>query len=134
MLVFFLFVQNRLNKFPLYAVMLAGLLTYIAGHVWLLMIPYGYGAILPLVAFTAMDACAAALFLPRRDSLVILNVDPQERARIMALLLVIMLGVSSPFGYIVGALSEISRRIPFMMSIGLFVLMGVMVAMERGKK
>ena len=134
MLAFFLGIQNRLNRFPLYAVMLAGLVTYIIGHTLLLNIPYGYGAVFPLVIFTALDACAAALFLPRRDSLVILNVDPRERARIMALLVVIMLGISSPFGFIVGTVSEISRRIPFMMSIGLFVLMGVIVAMERGNE
>ncbi|MCL2498770.1 MAG: MFS transporter [Defluviitaleaceae bacterium] len=140
MLVFFLFAQVWLNRFPLYAVMLGGLAVYITGHVWLLSIP-GYGStpyaavpILSLVLFTVIDACAASLFLPRRDSLVILNVDPQERARIMALLLVIMLGVSSPFGYIVGAMSEVSRRIPFVMSIGLFVLMGVIVLMERKRK
>jgi MFS family permease len=133
MLVFFLFINNRLNRFPLYIVMIAGLATFISGHVLLLSISYG-AAMIPLVVFTAIDACAASLFFPRRDSLVVLNVDPQERARIMALLLVIMLGISSPFGYIVGAMSEISRRIPFMMSIGLFVLMGVLVAMERGAK
>ncbi|MCL2204446.1 MAG: MFS transporter [Defluviitaleaceae bacterium] len=143
MLAFFLGIQSRLNRFPLYAVMLGGLGAYIAGHVLLLMIspiPYDYYAptpfalvaLAPLVAFTAIDACAAALFLPRRDSLLVLNVDPHERARIMALLVVIMLGISSPFGYIVGAMSEISRRIPFMMSLGLFALMGVLVAMERG--
>jgi len=144
MLVFFLGLQNRLNKFPLYGVMLAGLTLYISGHFLLISISYlggtyyeaftfGVGALLPLILFTAIDACAAALFLPRRDSLVILNVDPQERARIMALLTVIMLGISTPFGYMVGLLSETSRRLPFMMSIGLFVLMGVMVLMERGK-
>jgi hypothetical protein len=133
MLVFFLFVQNRLNRFPLYAVMLAGLVAYIAGHSLLLSIPYGYDAVVPLIFFTAVDACAAALFLPRRDSLVIFNVDPQERARIMALLLVIMLGVSSPFGFIIGLISEVNRRIPFMIGIGLFVVMGFLVGLERKK-
>jgi MFS family permease len=135
MLVFFLFVQDRLNRFPLYAVMLGGLGVYIAGHIWLLTIPQNLGtaAILPLVLFNAVDVCAAALFLPRRDSLVILSVDPRERARIMALLLVMMLGVSTPFGYIVGTISEINRRIPFMMSVVLFILMGIIVLMERGR-
>ena len=143
MLAFFLGIQNRLNRFPIYAVMLVGLAVYLGGHTWLLSISYlggtyyealtrQLGALLPLVLFTVVDACAAALFLPRRDSLVILNVNPQERARIMAVMLVIMLGFSTPFGYIVGALSEINRRLPFMMSMGLFVLMGIMVAMERG--
>jgi hypothetical protein len=133
MLVFFLGLQNRLNTFPMYKVMLAGLVLYIGGHILLLGIPAGQGLLLPLILFTAVDACAAALFLPRRDSLVILNVDPQERARIMSLLVVLMLGFSGPFGYIIGVLSEANRRIPYMMSIGLFVLMGAIVLMERGR-
>ena len=145
MLVFFLSLQNRLNKFPIYAVMLAGLIIYIGGHVLLLSIAnldgtyyevliVGFGALTSLILFTIIDACAAALFLPRRDSLLILNVDPQERARIMALLIVVMLGISSPFGYLIGIMSEINRRLPFIMSIGLFVFMAIMVMMERGTK
>jgi len=134
MLVFFLGVQNRLNKFPLYVVMLGGLVTYVSGHVLLLSIPLHRGLIFPMVIFTAIDACAAALLLPRRDTMVILNVNPAERARIMSLLVVIMLGISSPFGYVVGLLSEYNRRIPYMLSIGLFVLMAGIVLLERGKK
>ncbi|MCL2363981.1 MAG: MFS transporter [Defluviitaleaceae bacterium] len=133
MLVFFLGVQNKLNRFPMYAIMLGGLVTFTAGHVLLLNIPQGQGLMLPMFVFTALDACAAALFLPRRDTLVILNVDPAERARIMSLLIVIMLLLSSPFGYIFGLLSEYNRRIPYMLSIGLFVIMAGIVLLERGR-
>jgi len=129
MLIFFMVFQHRLNKFPIHFVMLFGLILYILAHVLLLNTPID--TVLPIVVFTAMDACAAALFLPRRDALFIKNVDPKERARIMGLLVVIMLGVSSPFGLITGVISGVDRRIPFMFNILLFVLMAMLVLFEK---
>jgi len=132
MLVFFLGVQDRLNRFPQYKVMLLGLGIYICGFTLLILTPPE--TIFLLVIYTALDACAAGLFLPRRDTLVFQNIDPGERARIMSLLTVIMLGVSSPFGIIIGQLSGINRQIPFIICVGLFILMGVIVSLERPKK
>ena len=129
MLLFFLIFQRILNRRPIYAVMLMGLALYICGYFLLIFAPSGL--ILPLIVFTALDACAAALFLPRRDSLVILNVNPAERARIRAMLMVIMVGATSPFGFIFGLLSGVDRRIPFAICILLFVLMGAIVLKER---
>ena len=129
MLVFFLGVQDKLNRFPQYAVMLAGLGLYIGGFVLLIFTPPGVFFL--LIIFTTMDACAAAAFLPRRDALMFQNIDPAERARITSLLTVVMLGVASPFGIIIGRLSGIDRRIPFAVCVGLFLLMGIIVSMER---
>lgn len=129
MLVFFFGVQNRLNERSIRTVMLTGLGLYIGGQALLLNTPAG--SLFPLVLYTAMDACAAALFLPRRDTLLINNVNPEERARIMSLIQVIMLGITSPFGFVVGKMSDIDRRLPFILNLGLFVLMGCIVAMER---
>jgi len=129
MLLFFLVFQRILNRYPIYAVMLGGLMLYISGYILLIFAPAGL--IFPLIIFTAIDACAAALFLPRRDSLVILNVDAGERARIRAMMMVIMLGAASPFGFISGILSGIDRRIPFAACLGLFLLMGIIVLKER---
>jgi len=129
MLVFFLGVQDRLNRFSQYAMMLLGLGLYVGSFSLLITMPPDTVGL--LVVFTIIDACAAALFLPRRDAMVIQNVDPAERARIMGLLVVIILGISSPFGAIVGRLSGIDRRIPFAICVGLFVLMGIIVFMER---
>jgi len=131
MLVFFIWAQNMLNRFAQYKVMLVGLVIYVCAFVLLILTPAD--VILPLVIFTVFDAFAAALFLPRRDALVIQNVDPAERARIMSLLVVIMLGISSPFGIIIGRLSGINRQIPFIVCVGLFVLMGIIVSFERSK-
>ena len=131
MLIFFLGLQGMFNRFPQYMIMLAGLGLYICGFVLLILTPPGM--IFLLVVFTVIDSCAAASFLPRRDALVFQNADPADRARIVSLLTVIMLGVSSPFGVIIGRLSGIDRRIPFAICIGLFILMGIIVSMERKK-
>jgi len=149
MLSFFLVFQRILDRYSIHIVMLGGLVLYVGGYVLLLSIPAGvllpfqgdYApaatlltiavAALPLIIFTAIDACAAAVFLPRRDTLVIQNVDPAERARIRAMLMAIMLGAASPFGLVAGRLSGIDRRIPFMACLGLFLIMGIIVCMER---
>jgi len=132
MLLFFLVFQRILDKFPLYLVMIAGLILYFGGYVLLITIPAGF--IVPLIIFTAIDACAAALVMPRRDSLVINNVNPAERARIRALMMAIMLGAASPFGFIIGRLSDIDRRIPFTVCLVVFVVVSIIVMFERKRK
>jgi MFS family permease len=130
MLVFFFIAQAKLSKMPMYAVMLGGLGLYIGGHVLLLNIP-AESAVPLLVVFTAVDACAAALFLPRRDVLFMQSIDPKERPRIMSLCMVIMLGVTSPFGILAGVVSNMDRRLPFIANVVLFALMGCLIAYER---
>lgn len=129
MLLFFLIFQRILDRFPIHFVMLGGVALYMGAYVLLITAPVGL--LLPLILFTAIDACAAALLLPRRDTLVIHNVDPAERARIRAMLMAIMLGAASPFGFIAGRLSEIDRRIPFAACLGLFAIIGIIVILER---
>lgn len=128
MLAFFLVFQRFLDRFSIYRVMIVGLLLYILGYVLLLSAPAYF--LLPLLLFTAVDASATALFLPRRDTLVINNVDPAERARIRAMLMALMLGVASPFAILAGQLSEINRRIPLAACIGLFLISGIIVLMD----
>jgi hypothetical protein len=60
--------------------------------------------------------------MPRKDSLVAMNVEPKERARIVALLVTFMVVFSSPFGYLAGLFSSIDRRLPFVFCIALFLL------------
>lgn len=131
MLLFFFGAQSRLSWFSIRSIMLLGLGLYVGGQVLLLNTPPGM--IWPLLLYTAMDACAGALFLPRRDTLLISNVDPSERARIMSMIYVITLGVTSPFGYVTGSISAMDRRLPFVLNLGLFLLMGLIVAFERAR-
>ena len=132
MLAFFLVFQRIFDKFSMYLIMICGLVLYFGAYVLLLLTPAG--VIVPLVIFVAADACAAALFMPRRDAMVVNSIDPAERARIRALLMALMLGFASPFGFIAGRLAEVDRRIPFAACLGLFVIMGIIVWIERSKK
>lgn len=68
------------------------------------------------------EALGIAVLNTLRESLVAINVDPMERSGIMALLQTTVMLVSVPFGYIGGLLSDISRALPFVMSIVLLFL------------
>jgi MFS family permease len=76
-----------------------------------------------LLFFTILiDACSFALINPLMGSMITLNVDPQERARIMAIIGVVVISLTSPFGWIAGRLSEVNRALPFMMNIVLYAI------------
>lgn len=68
------------------------------------------------------EALGTAVLSTLRESLVAIHVDPGERSGIMALLQTTVMLVSVPFGYIGGLLSDISRILPFVMSIVLLLL------------
>jgi len=129
MLTFIFTVQAVINRLPYKPVMVTGGLLYIIGTVFLVISPpKGYGT---LLVYMLCEAFGFAILMPRRDSLLVLFVDPNERARIVGLISVIMLGISSPFGWIAGALSEIDRRLPFMLCIVLYVICSVLVMVSK---
>ena len=66
---------------------------------------------------------------PRKDALIQLNINPQERARINALIMASTIAFSSPFGYLAGWLSSMDRRLPFVFMVILFL--GAMVIVGR---
>ena len=72
------------------------------------------------------EALGAAVLATLRESLVAIHVDSAERSGIMALLQTAVMLVSVPFGYIGGLLSDISRVLPFVLSIAL-LLLGILV-------
>jgi Na+/melibiose symporter-like transporter len=76
-----------------------------------------------LLLFTILiDAWSFALINPLMGSMITLNVDPQERARILSIISVVVLSLTSPFGWIAGRLSDINRTLPFAMNIILFAI------------
>ncbi len=72
-----------------------------------------------------LEALGGAILSTLRESLVAIHVDPEERSGIMALLQTTVMMVSVPFGYIAGLLSDLSRILPFVLSIFL-LLLGIM--------
>jgi MFS family permease len=84
--------------------------------------------------YVVMDACAAALLLPRIDALAANAIEPRERARIRSLFNMIIMAVSSPFVYLAGLLSDTDRRLPFMLNAILFLVMVLVVMLGRKEK
>ena len=129
MLFLFFAAQKWLSKKSMRSVMLAALFIFAAGHALLISVPaLAISALSLLMIFTAVDAVAFALFMPRRDAMLLLDVEPEERARILAIIFVVSLGAMSPFGTIAGFISSIDRRLPFAMNLVLFAAMAVIVA------
>ena len=69
----------------------------------------------------AFEALGGAILNMLRESLVAIHVDPVERSGVMAILQTVVMLVSVPFGYIGGLLSDISRVLPFVLSIALLL-------------
>lgn len=125
MLAFIFGLQHRLNRYPIKAPMTVGLGLYVAAVACLLLSPsVGPGL---MAGYVVLEGFANALVWPRRDSLLVLYVDPHERARITGLLFVLMLAISSPFGWIAGWLSAMNRMYPFLLVIVLFLLCAIVL-------
>jgi hypothetical protein len=130
MLVVFFTVMPRLRNADPYRTMPLGFAGLIAGQVILIATPPG-GYIM-LAAATVVEAFSLPLVSTLLDKLVVIVVDPQERARIMGLLFVLVILVTTPFGWIGGQLSEINRVLPFVLLIVLF-LAGIALTVVAGR-
>jgi len=75
-----------------------------------------------LVISVALEGVGAALINPMLESLLAIALESHERARLSAIVYVILLAFTSPFGWIAGQLSAIDRALPFAMNMGLFVI------------
>ncbi len=119
-MLFFIFgLQQFLARFSLQQVLKAGLFTYCLTTGLLLLAPHvGRGL---LLGYTLLDALAYALVWPRRNSLLALNMDSQERARGYGLVNALMIMAASPFGWLAGFLSDYNRSLPFVLNALLYL-------------
>ncbi|HQE92847.1 MAG TPA: MFS transporter [Anaerolineae bacterium] len=124
MLLFFFAVMPRLSTMDVRKPMLVGFLGLTASQVLLLLVP-AENAWLLLLA-TMVEACSVPLASTLLDKLVVLAVDAQERARIMGLLSVLVIVVTSPFGWIAGQLSGVNRSLPFILNVVLYGMGGLL--------
>jgi len=69
--------------------------------------------------------------MPRTDSLTQILIEPSERARINGLMMVIVLGLSIPFGYLAGWLSDMDRRYPFILISAFLVVMFIIISASK---
>ena len=111
-------INQRKLKWPLYG----GFISSIVSCTLLISITNtGVWGYIILAISLIFEALGVAVLNMIRESLVAIYVDPVERSGIMALLQTTVMLVSVPFGYIGGLLSDISRILPFVMSITLLL-------------
>ena len=128
MLFFFFAVMPRLSTLDVRKPMLVGFLGLTASQVLLLVTPVGSAWLLLLS--TVVEACSVPLASTLLDKLIVVAVDAKERARIMGLLSVLVIVVTSPFGWIAGQLSGVNRSWPFILNIVLFGVGGLLMYFE----
>jgi MFS family permease len=125
MLLFFFIVTPKLRQMKDQTPMMLGLAGLIVSHILLVTIPPGNRWLLLMVTF--IEGCSIPMTTTLLGKMVAVTVDPDERARIMALLNVAVLLVTSPFGWIAGRLSTLDRRWPFVLTAGCLLLAGALV-------
>ena len=75
-----------------------------------------------LVISVFLEACSFAAVSPLVDQMIVLTIDPKERARIQSILYVGIILLTSPFGWIAGTLSKLNKDLPFILNIVLFTI------------
>ncbi|MCL5998110.1 MAG: MFS transporter [Chloroflexi bacterium] len=124
MLLFYFLIMPRLGQMDVRKPLMWGLLGLVISQVLLISVPAGDYVM--LMVATVLEACCTPLATTLLDKLAAIMVDPKERARIMAILYVVMIVFTSPFGWIAGELSELNRSLPFILNIALFAVAGVL--------
>ncbi|GHT65969.1 hypothetical protein FACS1894110_08850 [Spirochaetia bacterium] len=87
--------------------------------------PVKYGILITSLIF---DGYGSGSLIMLSESLVALHVNKAERARVMAIQHMIIMFATSPFGWIGGLLSSISRSLPFVLTMAL-LLSGIVVTL-----
>jgi len=126
---FLYLLQPKLDRLGFRNPMMIGLVIFVASIVLLIFTPVSTLYILIIVVL--LDAVAYSFVVPRSDSLTQILIEPSERARIRGLMMVIVLGLSMPFGYLSGYLSDIDRRYPFALIAFLFALIFIIIAASK---
>ena len=129
MLIFVLGMQGRLNRLSLKVSIVGGLILSIVSHIFLLVAPPK--TLTMVILYIVFEAMGFAIFSPRRDALMTLFVDPKERSRIYALLNMIMIGITAPFGSIIGYMSSTNGTYPFIFNILLFGIGSLMIVKSK---
>ena len=120
MLIFFFTLVPKINALKFKTPLLYGFSSLILSQLLLIFAPDK--SYLILVLSMILEGFSLSMINPLLDSLQVLMVDPKERARIIAVLFVIVITLTSPFGYVAGILSGVDHRFPFAMNILLLIL------------
>jgi MFS family permease len=118
MMLFFFIIQPRIKEMHFKIPMLVGFACYISAYILLINLPEK--SYFLLLISVLLEACGMTTVGPLLDKMTVVTVDPQERARILSIMYVTVIVLTSPFGWIAGTLSSADRVLPFLLSLGLY--------------
>ena len=119
MLLFYFTIVPRLNIRYFRNPLLFAFLLLLGQEILMLVMPAGaYWLVLVTVV---MEAVAMSVLNPMTSSLQMLNIDREERARMLGFFYAICMLLTSPLGTLAGMLAESNRSLPFVLNIGLTV-------------
>jgi MFS family permease len=107
--------------------------TFLSGLILILTPSHSIWTYLLLFVSIALSALGSGQLAVLRESIVAINVDAHERSRIMAILHMVVMLVSVPFGYIGGFLSDQNKILPFVL-IMLLGGVGIVVTLVYGRR
>ncbi len=132
MIAFFVVLMPLLNKMRFKAPMVVGFLGFVVSQVVLITTPErGYPS---LVLSVVLEACSFAAVNPLVDRMTVLTISAKERARILSILYVGIILLTSPFGWIAGTFSGINKDLPFILNIILFAAGAVLAYVAGSRK
>jgi len=121
MLLVLLFITPFLAQFTRRWPISLGVWFHVAATVLLLLSPPMQNYPL-LIISSILIAFGTGIATPRIDALVVNIIVNEERSVANAIMVVIILLLTTPFGYIGGLLSEIDARLPFLMTLAIFLI------------
>ena len=133
-MVFLFTVVPRITKTTnLKTPLLVGFLTYGVGQTLLSTIPAppgeaGISTYALLCTSLLFDGFGMGILAMLAESIVALNIDQQERSRVLAVQQMMVMLCVSPFGWIGGALSSVSRSLPFVLT-ALILAFGILATL-----
>jgi MFS family permease len=126
-IIFLFLVVPRLSKGLLKLPLLVGFACYFIGQAILILIPPDFGGKYILLGVSLVfDGFGFGTLDMLAVSLIAIHIHLGERARVMAILNMIIMTAVSPFPWIGGMLSDISRNFPFILNLCLLVA-GILV-------
>ncbi len=124
MVLFFFMVIPRLRAIHFKAPLMLGFAGFTISQLVLITAPeIGYGM---LLLSALLEACSLATTNLLVDQMLVLTIDPKERARIQSILCVGIIMITAPFGWVAGILSGLDKNFPFILNIVLFLVGGIL--------
>jgi MFS family permease len=100
---------------------------------WLILVIIPPQSYYLLLISVIIEGCSIPAVSTLLDKLIAISVEPKERARIMAILYVVVLTCTTPFGWIAGQASQINRSLPFVINIVLLCI-GIVLAYTASRR